>query len=434
MTDKRQRTMTEATFDVHIHTLVQQPPTVGCVRIASPDTAVPLPKDNMVSLVILADASGSMQTGGRIENLRSGIMRLGELSNQFASMQVELTIIQFNEVAGIVWGPAPMPSMEKLRTLCSDIKPKGGTNISHAIEVGLNITEQRAFVGKSVHMVLFTDGVDTSSLDTMLENGTLPYLDQLKNQKRLTLHCVGICADADAMLLDRIVRAACRGTFQCIKDVDISRLIGSMWGLMMEMVDQNIRLVVETTDSDGSVSAVVSRDVILRVCSPPMPLVIGFKVLPTTTMIRARMLIDERCLDARLSLPRTAGAAFDMVCAQEAVNLLQAELSEKIVVLLRAGNPSDAMVEVGITRETIQKLLEKVESEEQRAEFSAIVDVVMQELNASEANLLRAINDFEEGREIELREMSRCATVRNSGVSITADSRTLSVLQRELSA
>ena len=97
MTDKRQRTMAEAIFDVRIHTLVQQSPTVGCVRIASPEITQ-LPKDGMVSLVILADASGSMETAGRIENLRSGIMRLGELSNQFASMQVELTIIQFNEI------------------------------------------------------------------------------------------------------------------------------------------------------------------------------------------------------------------------------------------------------------------------------------------------------------------------------------------------
>jgi hypothetical protein len=165
-----------------------------------------------------------------------------------------------------------------------------------------------------------------------------------------------------------------------------------------------------------------------------MPLVIGFKVQHTTTMIRARMVLEERCLDARLSLPRASGAAFDMVCAQEAVNLLQAELSEKIVVLLRAGNPADAIVEVGITRETIRALLEKVESEEQRAEFTAIVDAVMQELSASEANLLRALNDVEEGRETELREMSRCATARNSGVSIGTDTRSLSVLQRELSA
>ena len=146
------------------------------------------------------------------------------------------------------------------------------------------------------------------------------------------------------------------------------------------------------------------------------------------------MLVDDRCLDVRISLPHTTGAAFDMVCAQEAVNLLQAELSEKIVALLRVGNPSDAMVEVGITREIIKELIDKVESAEQGIEFSRIVDAVMQELNASEANLLRALDDFEEGREIELREMSRCATVRNSGVSIATDGRTLSVLQRELSA
>jgi hypothetical protein len=203
-----------------------------------------------------------------------------------------------------------------------------------------------------------------------------------------------------------------------------------MWGLMMEMVDQNVRLVVEATDSDGSVSAVISRDIILRICSPPMPFVVGFKVRPTTTTLRARMLVEDRCLDTWTDLPRAAGPAFDMVCAQEAVNLLQGELSEKIVALLRVGNAADAVVEVGVTREVIKELLEKAENDE----LSAIVDAAMRELDVVEADMLRALTDYEEGREAELRAMSRTATVRNSGVSIGTEGRTLSQLQRELSA
>jgi len=430
MTDKRPRTtMTDAAFDVNIHTLVPQPPTVGCVRIATPEAAPPT-KDSTISLVVLADASGSMQLNSRLSNLREGIMRLGALSDQFASMQIELTVIRFNDTTSVVWGPAPMPSKEKLHSICMDIQPCGGTNIGKAIEAGLGIAEGRAFVGKSVHMVLFTDGGDTASLSTKMDNGTYPCLNQLKTQKRLTIHCVGICSDADAKLLDKIVCASCRGTFLCIKDSDISKLIGSMWGLMMEMVDQNVRLIVEATDSDGSVSAVISRDIILRICSPPMPFVVGFKVRPTTTTLRARVLIEDRCLDTWTDLPRAAGPDFDMVCAQEAVNLLQGELSEKIVALLRVGNAADAVVEVGVTRVVIRELLEKADNDE----LTAIVNAAMRELDVVEADMLRALTDYEEGREAELRAMSRTATVRNSGVSIGTEGRTLSQLQRELSA
>ena len=429
-TPKRQRVMAEAVFDVRLHTMVKQPPTVGCVRITSPDTE-PLVKDNTISLVVVADASGSMQTGSRMENLRDGIMRLGELSSRFASMQVELTVLQFNDTVSVVWGPAPMPSETKLKELCMDIKPQGGTNIGKAIERALEIAEERVLTGRSVHVVLFTDGVDTSSLQSRMQDRTAAFLDQLKTLKRVTVHCVGICADADAVLLDVISAASCRGTFQCIKDNDIVRLMSCMWGLMMEMVDDNVRLVVETENADGTVSAVISRDVILRV---GMPLVVGFKVPQQTTDLRARMIIGERCLETSIELPRVGAPAFDTVCAQEAVNQLQGELSDKIVALLRAGNPADAVLEVDITRQVVRALLDKVETDEQRAEFSAIVDAALIELEAREADMLRALDDHEESRDAELRAMSRSATVRNSGVSIVPDGFSLSALQRQLSA
>jgi hypothetical protein len=312
-----------------------------------------------------------------------------------------------------------------------DIKPQGGTNIGMAIERALEIAEERVLTGRSVHVVLFTDGVDTSSLQSRMQDRTAAFLDQLKTLKRVTVHCVGICADADAVLLDVIAAASCRGTFQCIKDNDIARLMSCMWGLMMEMVDDNVRLVVETENSDGTVSAVISRDVILRV---GMPLVVGFKVPQQTTLLRARMVIGERCLETRIDLPRAEAPAFDMVCAQEAVNQLQGELSDKIVALLRAGNPAEAVLEVDITRQVVRALLDKVETEAQRVEFSSIVDAALIELEAREVDMLRALNDFEESRDAELRAMSRSATVRNGGVSIVPDGSSLSALQRQLSA
>ena len=489
-------------FDVRIHTLVPQPPTVGCVRIITTTSAVVVPpsspvhkKDNTISLVVIADASGSMESGNRIDNLRAGIMRLGELSGQFASMNVELTVIRFSNEASIVWGPAPVPTEERLRQLCADIKPQGGTNMCKAVELALGVAEERSLAGKkSVHIVFFTDGADTSSLSTkllQLENAqkeeeeavnnnnnvvvvaasptvtttTTNFLNKLKSLKHLTFHCVGICSDADAQLLDKLARTACRGTFQCIKENNITKLIGCMWALMMEMIDDNVRLIVEAISGDDGVArAMVSRDVILRVCdddtsssSSSSCLVVGFKVPRHTSMLRARVVImgncmmdddnnnhqqqyhhhNHRCLETSIDLPRRIAPAFDMVCAQEAVNQLQGELSEKIVALLRAGNPADAVLEVGITRQAIQALKEASVSSGGGGEdtdfFTAIIDEAMRELDTSEADMLRALDDFDEARDAELRAMSRCATVRNSGVSIIPNSRSLSALQRQLS-
>ena len=452
-------TTTTASFDVRIHTLVPQPPTVGCVRIITTTSAPPPPvqiKDNTISLVVIADASGSMESGNRIDNLRAGIMRLGELSGQFASMNVELTVIRFSDEASIVWGPAPVPTEERLRQLCADIKPQGGTNMCKAVELALGVAEERSLVAgkKSVHIVFFTDGADTSSLSTklqlLLENAedavaasttttTTTFLSKLKSLKHLTLHCVGICSDADAQLLDKLARTACRGTFQCIKENNIAKLIGCMWALMMEMIDDNVRLIVEAIGDDGIARAMVSRDVILRVCETS--LVVGFKVPRHTSMLRARVVImagdddhRHRCLETRIDLPRIAVPAFDIVCAQEAVNQLQGELSEKIVALLRAGNPADAVLEVGITRQAIQALKEASGGGEDTDFFTAIVDEAMLELDTSEADLLKALGDFDEARDAELRAMSRCATVRNSGVSIVPNCRSLSALQRQLSS
>ena len=421
---KRSRSMVEAAFDVHIHTLVPSSPTIGCIRITTPDITPPT-KDNTISLIIIADASGSMETDDRLANLHCGILRLGALSNQFASMQVELTLIQFNDDASVVFGPGPMPSEAGLKTLCMEIKPRGGTNIGKAIDSALKIASERSLAGKSVHAVLFTDGVDTSSLKTRIDAGTAGFLPEIKALRFFTIHCVGICADADATLLDAIVRASRRGTFQCIKDNDITNLIGCLWGLMMEMIDNNVKLLVESIDTDGVETQIVSRDVILRVGSAPM--VVGFKIPQHTTTLRARMVINTRCLETRISLPRAPEPAFDAVCAEEGVNLVMGELSEKIIILLRAGNASGAILEVGLTRQVLREL-------NMDASLVKTIDAAIKELDATETDLLNSLLDYEEGRQAELRAMSRSATHRNSGVSIVPGGRSLSELQRQLSA
>ncbi len=151
-------------FDLCLHTLAQHVPTVGCIRIKANACTADFVKTGVISIVVVADASGSMGTDNRIENLRNGILRLGELSKQFESMRTELTVIKFNNEASIVFGPALVPSETEMKRLCMGIHPSGGTNVGKAMEMALIEAEHQADLGKFVHVILLTDGVDTSSL------------------------------------------------------------------------------------------------------------------------------------------------------------------------------------------------------------------------------------------------------------------------------
>ena len=256
-------------------------------------------------------------------------------------------------------------------------------------------------------------------------------MEKIQLLKNITVHCVGICSDADAELLDLIAVSSRRGTFQCIKDNDIFNLVSCLWGLMMEMVDDHVQLLVETVDANGLVRVIVDKGVILRACS--VPLVVGFGLsAPTTTAVRARLVIGDRCLETSLDIPRASG--FDTVCAEEQANLLMGELSTRIAVLLRAGNPSGAIVEITKTRQAIRNLLDQAENDAQRAAMAVVGEVVAKELDVNEADNVKTLADSDELRDAVLRAMSRSATSRNHGVTIIPDGRSLSSLQRQLSS
>ena len=200
---------------------------------------------------------------------------------------------------------------------------------------------------------------------------------------------------------------------------------------MVEMVDDTVRLLVESVDADGAGRVIVDREVILRVGSTT--LVVGFGLpVPTTASVRARLVIGDRCLQTCLDLPRASG--FDVVCAEEQANLLVGELSVGIALLLRAGRPSDAIVEIAKARQAIRDLLGHAENDAQREAMAVIGGAVEAELDASEADLINTLADSDELRDAELRAMSRSATSRNNGVTINPGGRSLSSLQRQLSS
>ena len=149
-------------------------------------------KDYVVSIVILADISGSMLDGDKMQNMRDGIVRLAELAERFSTLKTELTIIEFNDSARVVHSSETMPSVTELRTICSKLSPSGGTNIGAALQTAMGLVANKT----ATHIALFTDGDDTCGLKNKLLNDD-PYLSAMRTMSQLWLHCVGICNDFD---------------------------------------------------------------------------------------------------------------------------------------------------------------------------------------------------------------------------------------------
>ena len=180
-------------FDVEIHPLypradVEMPllVEVGCNMPSQS-------KEYPIALMILADVSGSMLYGSKINHMREGIMRLGELSARFSTVKIDLTLIEFNDEAQVVHSTAGMPSAEELQRLCENLAPCGGTNIGAALELAVDSIP----ADTAVHLALFTDGEDNCNLLDRLGAVDVPYLTTLREMPKMWLHCVGICADFD---------------------------------------------------------------------------------------------------------------------------------------------------------------------------------------------------------------------------------------------
>ena len=180
-------------FDINIHPLysdstVEMP---ACIEIKS--KILSQTKDYVVSIIILADVSGSMLDGDKMKNMRNGIVRLAELAERFTTIKTELTIVEFNDSAKITHSSKSMPSVAELDAICKKLSPSGGTNIGAALETAMALTTDK----KATHIALFTDGEDTCYLkDKLLAD--VPYLTAMRTMSGLWLHCVGICADFDS--------------------------------------------------------------------------------------------------------------------------------------------------------------------------------------------------------------------------------------------
>ena len=150
-------------------------------------------KEYPLTLVVLADVSGSMLQGDKMNNMCQGILRLGQLASRFATVKVELILIEFNDSARVICNGA-MPNEEELLAICNSLAPSGGTNIDSAIELAMT----EAVSKKATHIALFTDGDDACNLQGRLEKNSDAFIKTMRTMPMMWMHCVGICDDFDS--------------------------------------------------------------------------------------------------------------------------------------------------------------------------------------------------------------------------------------------
>jgi len=440
-----------AAVDVSIRTLfpTSAETMLGCVELNNAPN-LSMDKSYGLSIIVVADVSGSMVQPGsikgqlittsRIENLRGGVLRLGELVRQYSgTTDADFTLISFNTNARILQGPGPVPSAEKMIQLCANLRPEGCTDIGKALKLACEVSDQRVMLGRSVHIVLFTDGEDSVNLPERVHRFNAgndcpeSALCALKAYPLQTLHCVAICAEADTALLDSIAKIARRGTFQMVSEAGIAALMGSLWGLVLEMVDYNVVVQIVVDDKE-----VVEKEVILRLCTPPMPCRIPFKVVAGAAEIHVEVIFTcDVTKHVNMALPRAAEPGVDIECALEAVSLIQAKADSKMAEALGRADYDTAgkAVASAIAKTNQLHALATETMTDGSLDLTEAVTSALALLNIHVEEIERSRVDANVMRDAQARAYSRASTNRANGVSIDPGAgRTQSDLQRNLSA
>jgi hypothetical protein len=223
------------------------------------------------------------------------------------------------------------------------------------------------------------------------------------------------------VLLNLLAKTSRRGTFQSIPESGIGALMGSLWGLVLEMVDATVSVKVSI---DG-VEVVPKREIFLRMCTPPMPCRFGFTIPENAKRIDAEITIGSFTRAEVLHLPR-AGDTIQAECAIEAVNMIVAKCDEEAVLLIEK---SDYETAVAKNKNAICaiKVYENIDDSDLKAAIAAAI-------KNFETPTPQSRCTPESVREARTKAMSRDSSARANGVSIDPGAtRTQSNMQRVLS-
>ena len=404
----------EGTYTVGVSTLTHDGTTFGRVRIDFVKAATAEKKK--VCLIVLCDISSSM-AGRRIENLRAGINRFAKLAVDHSNtLEVEMALIAFNDSAELALPMGPIPS--NITEITDGLVANGGTSIQAALTMAMDTARPLIEAGKVVNVVLITDGED-SELENELEHerGNSQLVADLMALPYTTVFCVGICAEASKAVLDGIIKYCRRGTMQIIDNNDISKLFGSVFALIYELVPQNIKVTVNNGDK-----IIRCKEVS---CQPPMECSVTFE---TNDSIDDH--IDIKVAFAETSTSYLVGEAMDLSLVPAYMESICAKSAVVVASLLDQNRLPAAGQENAKTRQKLQSILEAFAPMD--PETNSAINTALAELDTNAAEILVATTNYTEARLMSMRLQSRADTNERT-MSIDPHGRSVSDMQRNLS-
>ena len=406
---KRQRVATpiplaEFAFDLKAHAMVHSTKRLGLVEIRP--EAQPLKLDTQ-RLVLALDTSGSM-TGRRLRNVHDAVHAMLRLMTEPDVPPSEVALVAFNDKARVVLAPSsPAAALANWANIKEGLYADGATNIAVALNHAMSLSKGATTV------LLLTDGEDPFLVDA-LRQGEPILATPLKSG--VTVHFVGICADADAVLLDGLAKR-CGGTF--VRDDDMKGLMGSMLGLVMEQIPHRARVTLLA--STGEV--VMQKDHLhLRVGTPMR---VPFELTGPEESLTIRL--ELMALDTEdETLEREVVVNVTKLDAEDRWDIITAHAREWCGVAADAVAKHVANGRLEEAKTVAREALERIQPEWLGdREAPEVLVKIAEEMATQLAEMESAAADYARMRELSARAASNASTARNGGVSLRADTESL---------
>jgi hypothetical protein len=402
---KRARTgvrLADFPFELRVRP-VERSTGLGLLEISHAEGATP-PTVPM-RFVFALDVSGSMH-GPRIANLKAGLRAMLQLLRVHVP-DAEVAILAFNDEVHPVFGPAAsLGDEDEWARIEAHLQAGGFTDIERALNAALDL---EAPAGTATTLLLLTDGEDHVLARGLQRNPDHALAKRLAGlASGVSLHMVGICAEADAVLLNTLAEYG-RGTFVCIRDADIKGLMGSLLGLVLEQLPHTARIFIGER---------LVRSVFLRVGVPTrVPFALDDDNAAAQLCVRMDLLAlgEDRVEHAvRLETQPEDGTDWEVRLAHAR------EWTGETAAAVARALANDALDVASAALDAVLERVRRLLLPDASPPSAAFVELVAS-LEAERAELAAAAHDRAQLRELSARSASHASTVRNSGRSLGAD-------------
>ena len=414
--------MNEISTQVNLYTLydtvydVKKPEMKGFAQVALSHDVEKKP----MTWVLVLDHSGSMGSGRRMTNVVNGLKALHSILDEEHD---EMVVIPFNHEVKVEVGPTKLPM--DLTELCEKhLVAWGGTNIELALEKALGHAERCLEAERPVTVILMTDGEDPP-LMRKLRDGCLSERMQ-RGTSGLGVYIVGICVDADAMLLGRLAEAM-NGTYTIVPHNDIAGLLGSNVGAVMEYVEEKVVVEVWGETEEKERRLITSKAVRLNKDGTSVKIPFVWKHEEKTWTLSAMVKVlpigtwempqeTSSATELRVVASTELGVP-NVECVVQELERLCLDSTTKLTDALGKENFDDAQ---RLNEEALCKLAEL------KLDFGTVIadPVVGERMETTNVTLVGRGRDIEEARgnynarrELSHRMCSEASTARNSGLS-----------------